>query len=377
MFTFQDPVTEHAKALINFHDYTFFFLVVVVVFVIWILKMVLSFVNFEKNLILLDDYFFVFDYFSILNKNIVCIFVYIEFIIVFFFRLILIFFLNLLTNLPSYYYYQVFTFIFDVYYILLSLFEYNSSLSILLRFNLFNNKSYGYLYSVGKKFGFYNYYRRNRSQFIDTAIYYRHKHRLITQALYPQEYLRVFPFRGDPWRSQADYLKKFIYLEFFFFFIRRINFNYLYSYYFLKSSFLFFGRKKQKRFFFFPKFVGKFFFGGVHTLNFSLYNLLGNTYSNPREIGPTPKFKYKIFSNFVLPGAYSSNFYLFDAKIFPYLFFKNVRHRRNLEWIWTGIPTLILLFILYPSIVMLYTFDRPYVTKPYLTFKALGHQWYW
>lgn len=27
--------------------------------------------------------------------------------------------------------------------------------------------------------------------------------------------------------------------------------------------------------------------------------------------------------------------------------------------------------------MLLYLYDRPHVTIPYLTFKAIGHQWYW
>lgn len=63
--------------------------------------------------------------------------------------------------------------------------------------------------------------------------------------------------------------------------------------------------------------------------------------------------------------------------MFFYLFFQHVRHRKFLEWVWTCVPAFILLVLLYPSLILLYCYDRPYITKPYLTFKALGHQWYW
>lgn len=50
MFGFIDSASEHAVALLHFHNYAMFFLVLIVVFVIWLLRLVLRFVFFEKNL---------------------------------------------------------------------------------------------------------------------------------------------------------------------------------------------------------------------------------------------------------------------------------------------------------------------------------------
>lgn len=88
-------------------------------------------------------------------------------------------------------------------------------------------------------------------------------------------------------------------------------------------------------------------------------------------------FLYKSYSVYNLPFSIFINFYGTDSRMFFYLFFQHVRHRKILEWVWTCIPALILLLLLYPSLILLYCYDRPYITKPYLTFKAIGHQWYW
>lgn len=46
-----------------------------------------------------------------------------------------------------------------------------------------------------------------------------------------------------------------------------------------------------------------------------------------------------------------------------------------LETVWTVIPIVILLFIAFPSLGLLYLIEE--VSKPSLTVKVVGHQWYW
>nr|UPP55907.1 cytochrome c oxidase subunit II [Brisinga sp. SS-2022] len=48
---------------------------------------------------------------------------------------------------------------------------------------------------------------------------------------------------------------------------------------------------------------------------------------------------------------------------------------QTLETIWTIIPAIILIFIALPSIQLLYLIDE--VNNPFITIKAIGHQWYW
>lgn len=58
LFGFVDSASEHAVALTHFHSYVMFFLLLVIVFVVWILKLVLRFVIFERNLLLFDAPFY-------------------------------------------------------------------------------------------------------------------------------------------------------------------------------------------------------------------------------------------------------------------------------------------------------------------------------
>lgn len=48
---------------------------------------------------------------------------------------------------------------------------------------------------------------------------------------------------------------------------------------------------------------------------------------------------------------------------------------QELETIWTVVPALILILIALPSLQLLYLMDE--VKDPFLTIKAIGHQWYW
>jgi len=58
-----------------------------------------------------------------------------------------------------------------------------------------------------------------------------------------------------------------------------------------------------------------------------------------------------------------------------YLKTVNLIHASTLETIWTIVPSLILMVIAVPSFALLYAMDE--VLEPWLTVKAIGHQWYW
>nr|YP_010564743.1 cytochrome c oxidase subunit II [Volucella liupanshanensis]UZA61146.1 cytochrome c oxidase subunit II [Volucella liupanshanensis] len=62
------------------------------------------------------------------------------------------------------------------------------------------------------------------------------------------------------------------------------------------------------------------------------------------------------------------------------LFFNNFNNRyllhgQTIEVIWTILPTIILLFIAFPSLRLLYLLDE--INEPMITLKSIGHQWYW
>jgi len=50
-------------------------------------------------------------------------------------------------------------------------------------------------------------------------------------------------------------------------------------------------------------------------------------------------------------------------------------HNSRLEVFWTVTPSIILVLIAIPSFALLYAMDE--VINPSITFKAIGHQWYW
>ena len=48
---------------------------------------------------------------------------------------------------------------------------------------------------------------------------------------------------------------------------------------------------------------------------------------------------------------------------------------QQIEAIWTGLPSIILIFLALPSLRLLYLIDE--LRQPSITIKAIGHQWYW
>jgi len=50
-------------------------------------------------------------------------------------------------------------------------------------------------------------------------------------------------------------------------------------------------------------------------------------------------------------------------------------HHTRLEIVWTFIPSLILVIMAIPSFALLYSMDEVFL--PQITFKAIGHQWFW
>lgn len=53
----------------------------------------------------------------------------------------------------------------------------------------------------------------------------------------------------------------------------------------------------------------------------------------------------------------------------------NLRENQLIEFIWTTLPVLLLIFIAVPSLRLLYLIEE--IFTPLLTIKIVGHQWYW
>ena len=54
---------------------------------------------------------------------------------------------------------------------------------------------------------------------------------------------------------------------------------------------------------------------------------------------------------------------------------RDLNHSSIVEFIWTVIPSVILIIIAIPTFKLLYTIDE--VLKPFITLKVQGSQWYW
>nr|YP_009654825.1 cytochrome c oxidase subunit II [Mictis tenebrosa]QCI09393.1 cytochrome c oxidase subunit II [Mictis tenebrosa] len=54
---------------------------------------------------------------------------------------------------------------------------------------------------------------------------------------------------------------------------------------------------------------------------------------------------------------------------------RNLLEGQTIEFIWTMMPAVTLIFIALPSLHLLYLIDE--VNNPLMTLKAIGHQWYW
>nr|ANI86925.1 cytochrome c oxidase subunit II [Dopasia gracilis] len=68
-------------------------------------------------------------------------------------------------------------------------------------------------------------------------------------------------------------------------------------------------------------------------------------------------------------------FYIIMSTLTTKLTNTHATDAQMIEIIWTVLPAIILILIALPSLRILYLMDE--INSPYLTIKALGHQWYW
>ena len=95
-------------------------------------------------------------------------------------------------------------------------------------------------------------------------------------------------------------------------------------------------------------------------------------------------FRKKMLHFFVEKSMY---YYLFNNMTLGYYFHTDVRgqetfldnqkfrHSTYFEFVCASIPSFIILLILIPSTLLLYSLDEE--LEPLITYKVLGHQWYW
>lgn len=335
MFSFIDSASDHGAALSHFHSYALFFLILVIVFVVWLLKMVLKFVVFEKDLNLTRssisrseiphiNYFFWslvnFAPHPVISQSILDLFVCV-----------------LLTKTAGkvYYSYGLKKTIYPDQGKTVNVFPIFPSL-------IFASNKFYRLNSTG---ALSSLYKLGRPEFLLSVL------TVFRASLHNIPFL--FPYERVEINSHGPYASVEAYLTINAF----VSTNYLALKHIAIAKYLtrFFVRRSR------PKWR-------IRRVNFKKAWGL-SAHGN--------KFFYKSYSVFTLPFSLFADFYGSDSRMFFYMFFQHVRHRLILEWIWTCLPALILLLLLYPSLILLYAYDRPYITRPYLTFKAIGHQWYW
>nr|YP_004221879.2 cytochrome c oxidase subunit II [Heterotis niloticus]ACP04274.1 cytochrome oxidase subunit II [Heterotis niloticus] len=74
-----------------------------------------------------------------------------------------------------------------------------------------------------------------------------------------------------------------------------------------------------------------------------------------------------LISSFVL--------YIIITLVMTKLTSKHTHDSQAIEIVWTILPAVILIAVALPSLRILYLMDE--INNPYLTIKAVGHQWYW
>jgi heme/copper-type cytochrome/quinol oxidase subunit 2 len=92
--------------------------------------------------------------------------------------------------------------------------------------------------------------------------------------------------------------------------------------------------------------------------------------------------QFYLFTELVLAGHNDSfdssfmfeHFYSYQLRVSAMEAYR-LTHNDALETVWTLVPSLILVFIAVPSLLVLFALDE--VGKPVMTVKAIGHQWYW
>jgi cytochrome c oxidase subunit 2 len=121
-----------------------------------------------------------------------------------------------------------------------------------------------------------------------------------------------------------------------------------------------------------------------------LFNFINTVYSDAAEVG---QYGFQEPATPIMEGIINIHdhifFYLIVVSVGVFwmmftilaLFTKNkfshkyLTHGTVIEIVWTVTPALILVSIAFPSFKLLYLMDE--VIDPGLTFKVVGHQWYW
>jgi hypothetical protein len=320
MFGFIDSASEHAVALLNFHHYACFFLLLVICFVVWLLKMVLKFAVLERNLL------------GVSGSNASSYNLFLSSFNLFFVS-VLFFFVFFVRNLSH----SVFNFFLDLYYIVMVTFRSRKVRS-----------SYGIHKTLYPDLGIYidsfralpvllpvkNEFRRpftsqlftlfsvKRSKLTTLSLKIFRNSLYQVPALFPYERIRI-PCYG-PWRNVETMITL---TTFFISYIGAIKYGFWSS---LDNGRLAAGNESllsNSGRFNLSLFLKK---NKFSVLNMSPAILVG---SSPVNSSSESKDFFKGYSSYLSVFYYFSKFCSSESRMFFYLFFQNVRHRKVLEWV--------------------------------------------
>lgn len=80
-------------------------------------------------------------------------------------------------------------------------------------------------------------------------------------------------------------------------------------------------------------------------------------------------------TTFVITFIFTVVYFFTDTKNKTIMYFPTASHDTKLEFIWTSVPSLILITIIVPTFALIYSLDD--TVDAHLTIKIIGHQWYW
>lgn len=160
------------------------------------------------------------------------------------------------------------------------------------------------------------------------------------------------------------------------------------------ESFIIFIWVKMFSFFFnffysFTVFANKLTFKSDLKNKFSIFSLIGGEYftgfdnanwinSSKMNLAFINDLVTEKYLDYLLFSQTTPTYYFYDNE-FPgsnsFLTVQKFKHSTAFEFVWATFPTAIILLILVPSMLLLYSLDED--LDPKLTIKVVGHQWFW
>jgi len=184
--------------------------------------------------------------------------------------------------------------------------------------------------------------------------------------------------------SWTVFSKQSGFLRFFFFYRFFIFIESFFVFIWVKIFSLF-----SKIFYLFVIFSNKQSFNSDIKNKFSIFSLIGGEYfsgfktadwlsSSKLTLSFITKLVTEKYIDYLLFNHTTAAYYFYDEE-FPgvssLLTVQKFKHSTAFEFVWATFPTTVILLILVPSMLLLYSLDED--LDPKITIKVVGHQWFW